>query len=119
MDKKRAHHISAPISPNYHGFGHSTSDSLFDDYPPPAYQPPHNMSASLGGVSGAAMHPPPPIQSKSIQNLNNFNQTNQFYHPTPPPQTVIIYRQPTRSKDACCWGCLAALCLCFGAKECC
>jgi hypothetical protein len=103
MDKKRAHHISAPISPNYHGFGHSTSDSLFDDYPPPAYQPPQNMSASAIPAT-AAMQSPPLLQNKSIHNLNNFNQMNQFYHPTPPPQTVIIYRQPTRSKDACCWG---------------
>ncbi|KAI8882941.1 hypothetical protein K501DRAFT_323715 [Backusella circina FSU 941] len=91
LDKKKAHHISVPISPHYNHFGNSTSDSIFD--PPPAYQAPH---------------------------LDSFHSTsNSFYQPTPPPQTVIIHRQPTRSKDACCWGCLAAMCLCFGAKECC
>ncbi|KAI8641082.1 hypothetical protein BD408DRAFT_346766 [Parasitella parasitica] len=110
MEKKRAHHISAPIAPNYR-LGHSTSDSLFDECPPPAYQPPHHIAANI-------TEPPQSLQSKSIQNLNSFNQIN-FYQPTPPPQTVIVHRQPTRSKDACCWGCLAALCLCFGAKECC
>ncbi|KAI8078405.1 hypothetical protein BDF21DRAFT_463640 [Thamnidium elegans] len=105
-EKKRAHHISAPISPNYPGFGNSTSDSFFDDYPPPpAYQPQLNHN--------------PTMNAQQKTNLNHFNQMNEFYHPTPPPQTVIIYRQPTRSKDACCWGCLAAMCLCFGAKECC
>lgn len=94
-DKKRAHHISMPLSQNYPGFAHSTSDSFYDDYPPPAYQPPHQMN------NFSTMNE---RQLKSQQNLNNFNQTNHFYHPTPPPQTVIIYRQPTRSKDACCWG---------------
>lgn len=89
-EKKRAHHISAPIGPNYQGFGHSTSDSFFDEYPPPAYQPHQNDV--------------PYQPNKSNTNLHQFNQMNQFYHPTPPPQTVIIHRQPTRSKDACCWG---------------
>lgn len=93
-EKKRAHHISAPISPNYQGFNHSTSDSFFDDYPPPpAYQPPQLLSTMNEEQ-----------QQKCNTNLNNFNQINQFYLPTPAPQTVIIYRQPTRSKDACCWG---------------
>ncbi|CEI88174.1 hypothetical protein RMCBS344292_02572 [Rhizopus microsporus] len=89
LDKKRVHHISAPISPL--GIANNKPlDSLYEDYPPPAYQPPQV-----------------------------YEHNNHFYHPTPPPQTVIIHRQPTKSKDSCCWGCLAALCLCFGAKECC
>ncbi|CEP08266.1 hypothetical protein [Parasitella parasitica] len=96
MEKKRAHHISAPIVPNYR-VGHSTSDSLFDECPPPAYQPPQSAAATIA-------EPPQSLQSKSIQNLNNFNQLGRFYQPTPSPQTVIVHRQPTRSKDACCWG---------------
>ncbi|KAI8335646.1 hypothetical protein EDC96DRAFT_354549 [Choanephora cucurbitarum] len=87
IEKKRAHHISAPIPPHFQQFNRSTSDSLLEEYPPPpAYQPPTH---------------------------------NQFYYPQPVPQTVIVHRQPAKSKDACCWGCLAAICLCFGAKECC
>jgi hypothetical protein len=96
-EKKRAHHISAPIPPNYHGFGSSTSDSFFDEHPPPAYQPPHHHHHH-------DMNEFQQQQMKNSSNLQNFNQMNQFYHPMPPPQTVIIYRQPTRSKDACCWG---------------
>ncbi|KAI7897619.1 uncharacterized protein BX663DRAFT_527704 [Cokeromyces recurvatus] len=42
-----------------------------------------------------------------------------YYQPTPPPETVIVHSVPKKSKDACCWGCAAALCLCFGLKECC
>lgn len=96
-EKKRAHHISAPISPNYPGFNNSTSESFFDDYPPPpAYQPPHQSNQQQQHM--------PTLNEHQKNNLNHFNQMNQFYHPTPPPQTVIIYRQPTRSKDACCWG---------------
>ncbi|KAG0995368.1 hypothetical protein G6F57_008876 [Rhizopus arrhizus] len=92
-DKKRGHHISAPLPPQM---------IRHDDYPPPAYQPTaHNY------------YPPNHIQEPSKDYLNYS------YYPTPSPQTVIIQRQPTRSKDSCCWGCLAALCLCFGAKECC
>ncbi|KAI8371121.1 hypothetical protein BD560DRAFT_329153 [Blakeslea trispora] len=95
-EKKRAHHISAPIPPHFQHFNRSTSDSLFEEYPPPpAYQPP-----SLGLHTTPSKHSP-------------------FYYPQPAPQTVIVHRQPTKSKDACCWGCLAAICLCFGAKECC
>ncbi|KAG1372552.1 hypothetical protein G6F61_010952 [Rhizopus arrhizus] len=75
---------------------------LHDDYPPPAYQP-----------TAHYYYPPNHIQEPSKDYLNYS------YYPTPSPQTVIIQRQPTRSKDSCCWGCLAALCLCFGAKECC
>ncbi|KAG2197217.1 hypothetical protein INT47_003592 [Mucor saturninus] len=117
-EKKRAHHISAPISPNYQGFGHSTSDSFFDDYPPPpAYQPPQ-LHSTMNEHQQQVLEQQHQ-QQKCNNNLNNFNQINQFYLPTPAPQTVIVYRQPTRSKDACCWGCLAAICLCFGAKECC
>jgi hypothetical protein len=76
--------MSVPLAHPHH------SDSLFiDDYPPPAYQPPMNTSL--------------PLQQSNLQAFNM--QPNQYYyHPTPPPQTVIIYRQPTRSKDACCWG---------------
>ena len=39
MDKKKAHHISAPISNQYMRLGNFTTDSLLDEYPPPAYQP--------------------------------------------------------------------------------
>ncbi|KAI9246438.1 hypothetical protein BDA99DRAFT_526874 [Phascolomyces articulosus] len=42
-----------------------------------------------------------------------------YYEMTPAPQTVIVRDTPSRTKDACCWGCLAAICLCFGIKECC
>ncbi|KAI8149833.1 hypothetical protein BJV82DRAFT_584802 [Fennellomyces sp. T-0311] len=42
-----------------------------------------------------------------------------FYEPTPAPQTVVVHDTPGRSKDACCWGCIAAITLCFGIKECC
>ncbi|CAO3702762.1 unnamed protein product [Rhizopus stolonifer] len=43
-----------------------------------------------------------------------------YYRPTPPPDSVlVVHEKPEKSKDACCWGCLAALCLCFGIKECC
>jgi hypothetical protein len=39
LDKKRVHHISAPISPL--GIANNKPlDSLYEDYPPPAYQPP-------------------------------------------------------------------------------
>ncbi|KAG2226135.1 hypothetical protein INT45_011752 [Circinella minor] len=31
----------------------------------------------------------------------------------------LIKQTPSRTDDACCWGCLAALCLCFAAEECC
>ncbi|KAI8989953.1 hypothetical protein BDB01DRAFT_848058 [Pilobolus umbonatus] len=99
MDKKKAHHISAPTSPQYVRLGNSTSDSLLDDYPPPAYQPPHHQD-------DYSFYP-------------NTKSGNHYYQPTPAPQTVIINRQPTRAKDPCCWGCLAALTLCLGAKECC
>ncbi|KAG1147026.1 hypothetical protein G6F37_007540 [Rhizopus arrhizus] len=92
-DKKRGHHISAPLPPQM---------IRNDDYPPPAYQP-----------TAQYYYPPNNIQEPSKDYLNYS------YYPTPSPQTVIIQRQPTRSKDSCCWGCLAALCLCFGAKECC
>ncbi|KAI7858699.1 hypothetical protein BDC45DRAFT_497440 [Circinella umbellata] len=42
-----------------------------------------------------------------------------YYEMTPAPQTVIVRDTPSRTKDACCWGCLAAICLCCGIKECC
>lgn len=42
-----------------------------------------------------------------------------FYQPTPAPNTVVIHDTPTRSKNACCLGCLAAMCLCCGIQECC
>ncbi|KAI8091434.1 uncharacterized protein B0P05DRAFT_527524 [Gilbertella persicaria] len=101
-EKKRAHHISAPLPPHFQGFNQSTSDSLFEDYPPPpAYQPPQFNEGSIPHSKSA--HYP----------------MSQFYLPQPAPQTVVVYRQPAKSKDACCWGCLAAICLCFGAKECC
>ncbi|EIE82550.1 hypothetical protein RO3G_07255 [Rhizopus delemar RA 99-880] len=93
-DKKRGHHISAPLPPQM---------MRNDDYPPPAYQP-----------TTQYYYPPHHPQEPSSKDYLNYS-----YYPTPSPQTVIIQRQPTRSKDSCCWGCLAALCLCFGAKECC
>ncbi|KAL7321686.1 hypothetical protein PS15m_001431 [Mucor circinelloides] len=43
----------------------------------------------------------------------------QFYQPTPAPETVIVHSVPKKTNDACCWGCAAALCLCFGLEECC
>ncbi|KAI7886364.1 uncharacterized protein EV154DRAFT_17339 [Mucor mucedo] len=42
-----------------------------------------------------------------------------FYKPTPPPETVVVHSVPKKTNDACCWGCAAALCLCFGLEECC
>ncbi|GAN11241.1 hypothetical protein MAM1_0513c10800 [Mucor ambiguus] len=43
----------------------------------------------------------------------------QFYQPTPAPETVVVHSVPKKTNDACCWGCAAALCLCFGLEECC
>ncbi|KAI8339088.1 hypothetical protein BC941DRAFT_469270 [Chlamydoabsidia padenii] len=73
--------------------------------PPPAYQPMFNQHHhhSLNSRSRHSHHGEPTIS---------------FYHPTPLPQTVIVHDTPSRSKDACCWGCVAGLILCFGAKEC-
>ncbi|KAI7905285.1 uncharacterized protein BX663DRAFT_502343 [Cokeromyces recurvatus] len=102
-NKKRAHHISAPISPNNNNYHHLVDDLTADCTaypPPPAYQPSS-------------------FQNCTDKSIRQNQSCGFYYHSTPPPQTVIIYRQPARSKDACCWGCLAALCLCFGAKECC
>lgn len=62
-----------------------------------------------------------------------------YYQPTPPPETVVVHSIPKKTNDACCWGwyvqikftsggysidfflsvSAAALCLCFGLKECC
>lgn len=78
--------MSVPLAPAHH------SDNYFiDDCPPPAYQPPLNTSL------------PPHLHQSNLHTFN-LQQDQFYYHPTPPPQTVIIYRQPTRSKDACCWG---------------
>ncbi|CAO3640151.1 unnamed protein product [Mucor hiemalis] len=46
-------------------------------------------------------------------------QAPHYYQPTPPPETVVVHSIPKKTNDACCWGCAAALCLCFGLKECC
>ncbi|KAI8338894.1 hypothetical protein BC941DRAFT_421515 [Chlamydoabsidia padenii] len=74
--------------------------------PPPAYQPIFTHHHSLT--------PPRSRYSHYIEP----NTSGHFYQPTPPPQTVIVHDTPSRSKDACCWGCIAGLILCFGAKEC-
>ncbi|KAI9480980.1 MAG: hypothetical protein EXX96DRAFT_199354 [Benjaminiella poitrasii] len=108
-NKKRIHHISAPISAqnNYHQL---VDDLVVDGTsypPPPAYQP----SSSFQNFTD---------KSKMAQSMYQQQDAHCYHYKSiPPPQTVIIYRQPARSKDACCWGCLAAVCLCFGAKECC
>ncbi|CAO3699816.1 unnamed protein product [Rhizopus stolonifer] len=72
---------------------------------------------------------PSPISPQTINTCSSFEYLfpNQpydpknpaLYCPTPPPQTIIVHKHPSKSKASCCWGCLAALCLCFGAKECC
>ncbi|SAL96705.1 hypothetical protein [Absidia glauca] len=72
--------------------------------PPPAYQPVHHHH-SMTARSRYSHYIEPGASSR-------------FYQPTPPPQTVIVHDTPSRSKDACCWGCVAGLILCFGAKEC-
>lgn len=77
----------------------------------------HHISAPThylvgNSTSDSLLDPPPAYQPVG-------DTYRGFYHPTPAPQTVVINRQPTKAKDACCLGCLAALCLCFGAKECC
>lgn len=57
---------------------------------------------------------------ESPAKVNTPNEPDVFYYyPTPAPETVVIHSIPKKSKDACCWGCAAALCLCFGLKECC
>ncbi|KAI9477903.1 MAG: hypothetical protein EXX96DRAFT_568643 [Benjaminiella poitrasii] len=69
------------------------------------------------------------VQSSSYslrQPYNSLNPTTtteqqypHFYQLTPAPETVVVHSVPKKSKDACCWGCAAALCLCFGLQECC
>ncbi|OBZ82903.1 hypothetical protein A0J61_09045 [Choanephora cucurbitarum] len=54
-----------------------------------------------------------------VLDATSFSKKAQFYHPTPAPDTVVVHSVPKKTDDACCWGCAAALCLCFGIKECC
>ncbi|KAI8391238.1 uncharacterized protein BYT42DRAFT_641749 [Radiomyces spectabilis] len=94
MGKDKLHsqrHISAPVPPRlcFNGQNQAVDPS----HPSPYYD---TMSAS-----------------------SPYNQNAFYYQPTPPPQTVVVHQTPSRSKDACCWGCLAALCLCFASEECC
>ncbi|ORX51631.1 hypothetical protein DM01DRAFT_1337136 [Hesseltinella vesiculosa] len=80
------------------------SDHLDHSPPPPAYQASVHHHHSLSHNRYSQLVP-----SSSVY----------FYQPTPAPQTVIVHDTPSRSKDACCWGCVAGLILCFGAKEFC
>ncbi|KAI8336491.1 hypothetical protein BD560DRAFT_440365 [Blakeslea trispora] len=57
--------------------------------------------------------------SDQQQGLEMPTKKTHFYHPTPAPDTVVVHSVPKKTDDACCWGCAAALCLCFGLKECC
>ncbi|ORZ21574.1 hypothetical protein BCR42DRAFT_407860 [Absidia repens] len=83
----------------------SSATTMEHRSPPPAYQPIFNHHHSLSSRS-RSKHYVQPVASVY------------FYQPTPSPQTVIVHDTPSRSKDACCWGCVAGLILCFGAKEC-
>ncbi|KAL1928809.1 hypothetical protein VTP01DRAFT_2595, partial [Rhizomucor pusillus] len=71
---------------------------------------------------GHASMPGSPIRT-SFHDTNGRNAQSDgqyyFYSPTPAPETVAIRDKPSRTKAACCWGCLAALCLCFASEECC
>ncbi|KAI9303627.1 hypothetical protein BJ944DRAFT_268085 [Cunninghamella echinulata] len=92
------------------------------------YEQPDNHSTSLD----LPFNPPPAYQPNiyhhhslpSSQKGNRYSHYIQpstsayFYEPTPPPQSVIVHDTPSRSKDACCWGCVSCLILCFGAREC-
>ncbi|SAM03694.1 hypothetical protein [Absidia glauca] len=75
--------------------------------PPPAYQPMFSQH-----------HPQHHSLNSRSRHSHYVEPSVSFYHPTPLPQTVIVHDIPSRSKDACCWGCVAGLILCFGAKEC-
>ncbi|KAI8089226.1 uncharacterized protein BX664DRAFT_332477 [Halteromyces radiatus] len=82
----------------------NTTTTSLERSPPPAY----HSSSFHHSLSSRARY------SQYIQPITSVH----FYQPTPPPQTVIVHDTPSRSKDACCWGCVAGLILCFGAKEC-
>ncbi|KAI7863667.1 hypothetical protein BDF14DRAFT_1842032 [Spinellus fusiger] len=104
-------HLTSPISippPRYQPINEgSLADTLQDACsPPPAYQTTLQHTSSLHAF---------PSHGRHSQRLS----PGAYYQPIPPPQAVIIHHKPIRSHDACCWGCLAALCLCFGIKECC
>ncbi|KAI9018055.1 hypothetical protein CLU79DRAFT_761480 [Phycomyces nitens] len=94
---KRAFHASAPVPPPVY-----PTDPYYEmtdqSPPPPAYRAHH--------LSQYAIHP---SQQPDVY----------YYQPTPPPQSVLVHSRPKKGNDACCLGCLAALCLCFGIQECC
>ncbi|CAO3592572.1 unnamed protein product [Absidia cylindrospora] len=83
----------------------NTTTTAEQQSPPPAYQPMFTHHHSMNSQSRYSHYVEP-------------TTAVHFYQPTPPPQTVIVHDTPSRSKDACCWGCVAGLILCFGAKEC-
>ena len=91
-DKKRGHHISAPLPPQM---------IRHDDYPPPAYQPTAHYYYPPNHIQEPSKGK---IKDKNINTHPILDYLNYSYYPTPSPQTVIIQRQPTRSKDSCCWG---------------
>ncbi|KAL0083065.1 hypothetical protein J3Q64DRAFT_1836707 [Phycomyces blakesleeanus] len=85
--------------------------SVSDPYstPPPAYQPSLQYSNSLYIL--------PSQQTRSSKPRSPIGAY--YYQPLPTPEIKVIHHKPTRSHDACCWGCLVAVLLCFGIKECC
>ncbi|KAI9019372.1 hypothetical protein CLU79DRAFT_836685 [Phycomyces nitens] len=109
MDKTSDLHTSAPAPPPPR-YRPLSETSVSDPYstPPPAYQPTLQYSSSLHVL---------PSQTRASQ--PRFPTGVYSYQPLPTPEVNIIHDKPTRSHDACCWGCLVAVLLCFGIKECC
>ncbi|KAG2190673.1 hypothetical protein INT46_008263 [Mucor plumbeus] len=79
---------------------------------PEPFRPPRQRQVQSASFTKGVLEQP-----HFVQNLSQSQA--QFYQPTPPPETVIVHSVPKKTNDACCWGCAAALCLCFGLEECC
>ncbi|CDH52866.1 predicted protein [Lichtheimia corymbifera JMRC:FSU:9682] len=92
----QAHPHASPPPPAYHQSVHPSPQASHHRLPEYYYSP-----------------------ASSSYQQQPFSTGVYYYQPTPPPQTVIIQETPSRTNDACCWGCLAALCLCFAIEECC
>ncbi|KAG1464028.1 hypothetical protein G6F56_005161 [Rhizopus delemar] len=66
--------------------------------------PPHLTSFHSGILHDEYLPPYQPPNYYELQETPKVIDANSFYYPTPPPQTVVIHKTPTRSKDSCCWG---------------